>query len=365
MTQLSIEHLQTMVDCIRLQDTEIVDGDVVSLFHYRRCDEESTDLVKQARGLVFANDKLVMRGFPFTPEYVVTPNNPDIVNQIEKIFSGSRFFDSFEGTIIRVFYHKKWFVSTPKRLDASTSRWGSEESFEGIFRKGIDTVGQLNGKFNYETFFETLDKNNQYMFLLRSTKDNRIVARADMPSIPPVFHVGTYIGDVYNIDDDVCVPHPRELKFQTPEDVRKHILSLDPHVFQGVFVTGQHGFHKFVNGMYHMLANVRGNEPNLTKRYLEVRTDKEEYGKFMYLYGNSKEFENVENNLMKIARNIHTVYMKRFISKEYAVVDPTRYGVLKKCHSIYLQNRKPVTLTTVVTVLNMESSDSLYRMLTC
>jgi hypothetical protein len=361
MTQLSIEQLQSMGDCIRLQDTEIVDGDIISLFHYRRCDEESNDLVKQARGVVFANNKLVMMGFPFTPEYVISPE--DNTSKIEKVFSGSRFFDSFEGTIIRVFFHKKWFVSTPKRLDASTSRWGSEETFESIFHNAIDTIGQNNGKFNYDTFFDTLNKDNQYMFLLRSTKNNRIVSRPELtPEIPPVFHVGTYINGIYNIDDDVSVPRPRELKFETPDAIKSFILSLNPHIFQGVFVTGEHGFHKFVSSAYHMLSCVRGNEPNLVKRYLELRSNKEEHQKFFYLYGS---FESVEVNLLRIARNIHSVYMKRFIAKEYAVVDPTRYGVLKKCHSLYMQNRAPVTLTTVINVLNTETPDNLYRMITC
>lgn len=363
MTQLSIEQLQTMGDCIKLQDTEIVDGDIISLFHYRHCDENSNDIVKQARGVVFANDKLVMRGFPFTPEYIVSSD--DSISHIEKVFEGSRFFDSFEGTIIRVFYHKKWFVSTPKRLDASTSRWGTEESFEEIFRRAIDVIGERTGKFNYETFFESLNKDNQYMFLLRSTKKNRIVSYADPNIMPPVMHVGTYINDVYTIDDSVGIPHPRELRFGTPDEMLNYIKAINPVIFQGVFVTGKHGFHKFVNTEYHKLAEVRGNEPNLSKRYLEVRKNPSELRTFLYLYGDSSaEFSNVETSLQKITRNIHSVYMKRFISKEYAVVDPTRYGVLKKCHSLYLQNRIPVTLEVVWNVLNQESADSLYRMIT-
>jgi hypothetical protein len=139
---------------------------------------------------------------------------------------------------------------------------------------------------------------------------------------------------------------------------------MDPLFYQGVFACGDNGFYKLINKIYHDLSKVRGNEPNLTKRYLEVRKSQEDFGAFSFLYKDSATiFENVEKNLNKIARNIHITYMKRFISKQYAVVDPSRYAVLKACHSQYLQNRQPVTLEVVWNVLNSESSDNLYRML--
>ena len=362
MTQdLTFQHLQSLGDSIRLCDSEVVDGDLVTLHHYTNCQETSSDLLKQFRGVVFVNNNLVMRGFPFTPEHIVTS---PVCEPANTVFPGSRFFDSFEGTIIRVFYHKKWFVSTHKRLDASKSRWGTTESFEDIFRRGIDQIGTRFGKFNYETFFETLDKSRQYMFLVRNTQSNRIVSLAPHINMPPVYHVGTYIDGVFNIDDDMGVPHPHEHKFENAEQLIQHISTLNPLFCQGIFVTGPQGFHKFVNGHYHTYAQLRGNEPNLTKRYLELRKLPSEIQPFLDLYQDSqKTFQAVELSLQKIARNIHIVYMKRFISKKYAVVDPTRYGVLKKCHSVYLQTQTPVTLEVVWNTLAQEDADSLYRML--
>jgi hypothetical protein len=358
---ISFQHLQALGESIRVCDSEVVDGDHVCLYHYTNCNDESSDELKQFRGVVFVNDKLVMRGFPYTPEHIVSSPDTTVATSV---FANSRFFDSFEGTIIRVFYHKKWFVSTHKRLDASKSHWASSESFEEIFRRGIDKIGARTGKFNYETFFETLDKTRQYMFLVRNTSDNRIVSYPPNDNMPPVFHVGTYIGGIFNIDEDIGVPRPHEHTFENPEQLIRHVSMLNPLWCQGVFVMGPTGFHKFVNGMYHFYAGIRGNEPNLVKRYLDLRMNPEQLQVFLQLY-DSPAFNRVELSLQKIARNIHTVYMKRFISKQYAVVDPTRYGVLKKCHSLYLQNRQPVTLEVVWSVLNKESPNSLYHMILC
>lgn len=368
--EITFQHLQSLGDSVRLCDSEVVDGDLVSLYHYRQCDDASDSLLKQFRGIVFASSatggedttKLVMRGFPYTPEIIVDSTNTTVLDDLTRLFPGSRFFESHEGTIIRVFYHKKWFVSTHKRLDGSTSRWGSNESFEDIFRRAIDTIGQ-NAGYNYETFFDRLDKSRQYMFLLRNTNENRIVSTVQ-PNTPLVYHVGTYIDNKLNIEDDIGIIRPKEIKIENPQQLLDTVLSMGqmiPIYFQGVFACGENGFYKLISGVYHKLSKVRGNEPNLMKRYLEVRKT-EDFNGFQYLYGIDVG-QKVETGLGKIARNIHMTYMKRFISKQYAVVDPSRYGVLKACHSLYLQNREPVTLDVVWQVLNSESVDTLYRML--
>jgi hypothetical protein len=374
--EITFQHLQTLGDSVRLCDSEVLEGDLISLYHYRQCDDDSDSLLKQFRGIVFASSatggedttKLIMRGFPYTPEFIVNQENDDstnstMVDTITRLFPTSRFFESHEGTIIRVFFHKKWFVSTHKRLDASASRWGSNESFEDIFRRAIDVLG-ASSDYNYDTFFNRLDKARQYMFLLRNTKENRIVSLAPQGDKPAVYHVGTYINGEFVVDDDIGVVRPPEIKFENADHLFRTVCSMDPLFYQGVFACGDNGFYKLINKIYHDLSKVRGNEPNLTKRYLEVRKSQEDFGAFSFLYKDSATiFENVEKNLNKIARNIHITYMKRFISKQYAVVDPSRYAVLKACHSQYLQNRQPVTLEVVWNVLNSESSDNLYRML--
>lgn len=369
--EITFQHLQTLGDSVRLCDSEVVDGDLVSLYHYRQCNDASDSLLKQFRGIVFASSatggedttKLVMRGFPYTPEIIVDSTNTTVPDDLTRLFPGTRFFESHEGTIIRVFYHKKWFVSTHKRLDASTSRWGSNESFEDIFRRSIDNLGTSSG-YNYETFFDRLDKTRQYMFLIRNTKENRIVSLAPQNDKSSIYHVGTYIDGKFVVDDDIGIARPPEIKFENTEHLLQTVSSMDPLFYQGVFACGDNGFYKLINSMYHSLSKVRGNEPNLVKRYLEIRKSQEDFGAFAFLYKDSAHiFDNVEKNLNKIARNIHMTYMKRFISKQYAVVDPTRYGVLKACHSQYVQNRQPVTLDVVWRVLNEETSENLYRML--
>ena len=368
-SDITFQHLQSLGDSVRLCDSEVVDGDLVSLYHYRQCDDSSDELLKQFRGIVFASPvsssddaKLIMRGFPYTPELVVDNTNPNLLSETERLFPKSRFFDSYEGTILRVFFYKKWFVSTHKKLDASASRWGSNESFEDIFRQAVDKTGQIDG-YNYDTFFNRLDNTRQYMFLLRNTKNNRIVSKSPVDK-PLFYHVGTYINNQFIVDDDIGIVRPSEQTFENAHQLLTAVANMDPFSCQGIFGCGENGFFKLINGSYSTLSKVRGNEPNLIKRYLDVRKSQEEFSAFSYLYMDSQElFTNVEKDLNKVARNIHMVYMKRFISKQYAVVDPSRYGILKKCHSLYLQNREPITLEIVWQMLNNESPTTLYRIL--
>jgi hypothetical protein len=114
----------------------------LSLYHYKTIDENSNPLLKQVRGVVFNDEgKLIMRGFPFTPEY--THDDPDLNSKIGQL-SNYTIIPSFEGTILRVFCYKdKWFVSTHKKLFADHSHWANRNlSFEEQFRQTIDGILQ-------------------------------------------------------------------------------------------------------------------------------------------------------------------------------------------------------------------------------
>ena len=75
----------------------------LELFCYNKCTPESDEVVKLSRGIVFNGSELVMRAFPYTQE-ISEIEVEQIKSIIEPIFDKCRFFNSEEGTLVRLFY---------------------------------------------------------------------------------------------------------------------------------------------------------------------------------------------------------------------------------------------------------------------
>src|SRR3990167_1636412 len=87
----------------------------LELFCYEECTNDSSEDLKNCRGVVFENEKLVLQAFPYTEEQSYSSYQPS---------SEGKCFYSMEGTLLRLFCHNsKWYLSTNKKLDAWRSRW--------------------------------------------------------------------------------------------------------------------------------------------------------------------------------------------------------------------------------------------------
>ena len=356
---ISFEHILSFEKDKSIYIPEIQDD--LRLYHYKKVNDTNDDFfLKQVRGIVFdSNNNLVMRGFPYTPEYIADENLKNVFTQPLTNF---KVYHSQEGTIIRVFFHNKWHVSTHKRLNASHSRWGGgTDYFEDIFRRGVEHTFNID----YEMFFNNLDKTRQYMFLVTPTKDTRIVSCVH--PLPKVFHVGTFVNNKFTMENLLQTPDPMvnnymtEIIFTDLDQLVNYVSSLNPLYTQGVILMGESGFYKIVSKQYSMLCQVRGNQSNLELRYLQIANNTDMRNMFCSLYPES--YQSVEKKIMNVARHIHSVYIKRFVKKQFAVVLPIRYGIIKKCHSYYTTQNSPVTLQVVLRILISESPEKLLRII--
>ena len=172
------EFSRKLVDSMNKQ-VRLVDSDNgLDLFCYIKCDSTDSDVLKKCRGVVFNGDKVVMNGFPYTYEYT-EEDDKIIYDNIEPIFDKCSFYDSHEGSLIRMFHFGgKWYISTNRKLDANKSKWSSTESFGHYFKVALEFEVQNNEKLRLslpkdetvdiiERFQSTLDINNQYMFFLQ------------------------------------------------------------------------------------------------------------------------------------------------------------------------------------------------------
>ena len=58
--------------------TDINNANDLSMYCYTNCDDNSNNLVKKTRGIVFNKDKIIVRSLGFTSDYTI--HNKEIVN---------------------------------------------------------------------------------------------------------------------------------------------------------------------------------------------------------------------------------------------------------------------------------------------
>jgi len=343
----------------------------LELYHYSECKNSDSDNLQQCRGLIYHNDKLLVKTFPYTLEYNDTQFT-EISNIIQDI-NEWRFFPSYEGTIIRVFYHLKWYVSTHRKLDAFKSRWSSKDSFGQIFMDALTDEVTLNSEFAsrlqpgniLEKLCLTLNKEHQYVFLILNTHQNRIVC--DVPSTNLIYHVGTFKNNILDLDDNINITKPSSLPFTTIDDLCYHVYNTKSNINQGVicFNTKTNKQLKIVNKNYQYYYNARGNISSIKFRYLQVRMDNEQTNILKYLYPNYIEiFEQYETYIYNIALFIYQAYVNRFIKKQYITLPKEEFIVMKESQALYNSDRNhKITINKVLTILNNQPATNINHMI--
>jgi hypothetical protein len=344
------------------------------------CARETPEFLKNCRGLVFDTDgNLVLKTFTYTDEYF--PNEVDIINTLVNS-NEYKFFKSIEGTLLRVFsYDGKWYISTHHRLDAFRSKWGSRESFGLIFLKALTRLASVSEEFKQRLenvmdsenernniltkFLSTLDTTKHYMFLVGTTSETRIVCRA--PSEYSVYHTGTFFEGVLDLENSVDVPKIEEYNFTTTENLVKDAEDMDENSYQGIIAFDKNGNNfKVVNNRYNSLYKIRGNEPSIKFRYLQVRLDKEKVNLLYKLYPTfSEEFNEYENIIHNVAKNITNSYIDRFLKKQFVTLPKEEYIVLQACHAWHLEDRENnrISFNKVMEIVNNQPFTNLNKII--
>lgn len=323
------------------------------LFHYSECTDNDTDLVKNCRGNIYYQDKLIAKSFNYVPNYLQQEVIENGVLHSEN-WENYVFYPSYEGTLVRVFYFdNKWNFSTHKRIDAFKSKWSSKITYGETFRKCICNLGGYHPD-EWEQFFNILDTSKLYCFLLLSTPDNRIVSTGKDYEM---LHVGTFYGDnfeldlddIINVNNDMVLNKPEKLHFTTQEEVYNYVQNQDVFKQQGIIVFNKKNNNQFkmTSDEYQRMCDIRGNVPSIKFRYLQLRQEPENVKELSLLYPEFvKWFTLYETILLEICTDILNAYYVRFIYNQYIKIPPYEYSIMMLCRDWLSKNN--------VTTMNCE-----------
>jgi len=355
------------------------DGSLTMLCYSRAVEHPQIDpLTSECRGLVYdADRKLISRAFSYTPMYTPGTLPSDIAEFITENFDMCKFFVSYEGALVRAFYHgSEWYLTTHRKLDAFKSFWSSRISFGQIFQSSLVSCidkGRLPFVTNRDNpvpeYLNSLDKKKQYVFLTRAIPETRIV------STPPVtttsIHVATFENGVM-VDDTVPtgVEMQAQLKFRDLEAAFKWTeTSASVSVCQGLVVYLPNGKQiKICNPEYMELFNLRGNESSVMFRYLQLRNTNS-VSKFRMLYPEHKErFDLYETVIVAVASELYKLYQERFIRKRLFNLEKEDLTVISSLHQWFKKRRLTnpkvkTTLKDTIDVLNQIRPTDLNKLI--
>ena len=308
-------------------------------------------------------------------------NHVPAINEID--WGKSVVTISHEGCFLRVFYHNgRWYISTHRKLDANNSRWGSKYSFKDLFvdalrelYKGDDFVFDLE-----RDFFNLLNKNLVYTFLLRNNQNNRIVCNAPSKTESKIYYTGyfpkgnehNYIPNLDSLEIFENLRISQKIPVKNMTDIVQFVSHQSYKYHQGVIVfysdtngTGKTHIFKLMCPKYLEYKEIRNNCSNLIYRYAQLRRDNVNKEKIIELFPQfSYDFFQFENTLNKIATHVPNQYINRFLKKQYAAVTPLQYKVTKKLREWYLEapNKNYINSEIVWKFINNESPLYVYKL---
>ena len=323
------------------------------------------------KGVVFEGNKQVMHAFPRVK--IVAESN--VATTPELTLPTAVFFEHHEGTLIRLFWAAgDWRISTQRKINAFNSRWGSKTSFGEAWVDALEQEATDNPKFSnrlgdssgpiMNRLVKTLDKDKQYLFIVRNSVENRIVC--DAPDRPTLLHVGTFVKGKLDTSHDIDIAKPAIVKFESVGALLAHLAESDPRKSSGLMARVGEKWFKVQSDAYRHLEDVRGNEPSLKFRYLQLRLDPKRVDDLYALYPEYTDaFNDYEDTLYDIAKHIHSAYVSRFIRREFVTLEREFFGIMRICHEWHKSDRQynRVDLDKVIEVMNTRYDHVLNKMI--
>lgn len=338
---------------------------------------------------IFVDDVLFLDGLPHSIELTT-----DDIWDFD--LAKCKFYESSEGTMLRVFNVKnKWFIATSKNLNAMKSKWASkyntfgfsfatavkllvdddiyEEENTGLGNAVFLKKQEESTKYLEHYFEESLDKRHKYVFLIKSTGDERVVCINPKPEI---VHIATFDENGKAISENVNfknVPVAKPKMIEFPNFERSYIASmidnLDPLKYQGYVAiyedNGKTIHYKLLNKTHKYYIDLRNNNPNIRLRYLEIRKFFKEdiYKDFINLYDFNDESIAIENEIYKLAEKYHKMYLDRYVEKKNIPDEEIDKIFLDKIHKKYLTSKVQTTCTRIGDLLFDEPPKYLNQLL--
>ncbi len=301
-------------------------------------------------------------GFIFDNNMNIIAANEELIPEFKhideekrlEVFRNSKIYSLEEGTQIRLYYYNNdWVISTTRSINCDKSFIPDETG-----KKRNLNYKDLFYDIVPKDFKEFFDKNKTYILMLKHPLDRRILYSNQKKLL--------YISSIDNrnlevtINDDYLINNFSLItKFENiwesyghfNYDIKNNKISRLVEHKGFIFVSPTLGKYKIIYENYTKIQELRGNNPNIFVRYLEIKDEKDRNAlKKHYIECNFIELDKKIKNFPKL---IHKLYLDIFVNKKTDLCFAGKYKtILFNVHKQYLLKRKRITENTVKTIIN-------------
>lgn len=282
--------------------------------------------------------------------------NADAINYLkDKLWENVTIEKCYEGTVIVVFYHKKWYVSTRRCLDAYESVWIKDKSYGDMFNESI------LGKFT----LDELDKSLCYHFILVHNKNKNIINYTNIgypEDYKEVIHTLTVEKSTLK-KMDYTIPNVKKTEmvtFNNLESLLKNMNMINAQnmtkkmiTFEGYIIKvydnkehmGEFTILKLQTKIYQELIKLKPNNSNVNQSYLELyQNDKlSEYLPYFSKYNNDI-IKRIHMSMRNIAKEILDLYHGTRQKKNpdiYMNLTDSYKKIIYGLHGLFIDFRRP------------------------
>lgn len=332
---------------------DVKEEDGYTLLKYNQINSDfSEPIVKECRGIILdSNNKIVC--WPFNKFFNFGETYADEID-----WNSARVQEKIDGSIIKIWYDKKWRLSTNGVIDAYKVNLNINELLQT--KCSFHTFGELfEAAKNYDAInWESLNPDYTYMFELTSPYNKVVIAYPEII----INHIGTrnnITGE--EVDVDIGVRKPKEYPIHILEDCIKAASKL-PADQEGYVVVDKYWKRvKIKNPIYLQLHRMISNNQLKTKDILKMIFENEQ-GEFLSYFPEYKEAFN------KITTTLHVLYKKlentyEVISDYYKTLEqPTQKDFAlkvmeldKENSSYYFQKQKSTSFDDWIRRMNIDT----------
>jgi len=323
--------------------------------------ETITDDIYDYRSLIFYNKKLLAY---CPPKTITFESFKDTYKTVDENIKIELFV---EGTMIMLYYNdelNEWHTSTRGNIGATTSFFQnkSKKTFKDMFDEACN-ISFLD--------INDLDTSLCYIFVMNHP-DNRIVTKCDIPSLSLVkvykitnmedntFQVQVLedISSMKSIIENTLIKYPNDIinnsKFTSEngsidyKNIEDIIKTFDFTIMGIVIYNTKSDIRtKIRNQKYEYVRKLRGNQPKLDYRYLELKKNKNISKYLQYFPEHKDNFDEFWEKTKEFTNDLYTHYVDTHIKKTEKMENiPKEFrSHLYNLHQYYLNDLRPNKFT--------------------
>ena len=354
------------VNYVKHKELKLDDNELVLLFNKKK----ETEIQREANGVIFEKktNKVVCACYP---DFVDIENDEDIGEYINnKMIESIEYCE--DGTVIRLYYYNnQWRTATKKCIDARYSSWSSIKSFDNIFWELFNNSEETGKEPSANGIDDVLlDKNRTYIFILLHIENvlvvkhqkNKLIYKGSIDNntfdikqnYDSLFKNHKLIEHVENIDlSQYSTSYSTSNNDETI--INQSLILTHDNINKLMFNNSKRGIifkfkqdnniYKYDFATFKLLNDIRGNEPLIRIRYLELLSEPEKLNLLIKYYPEyNMVFSMIYHNIMVICNDIYMVYRNSHIKHTEKIDDTHKYyRTIKQIHAQYKRTNIPIT----------------------